>query len=125
MEIASILHLFSFSSFLQIDISINPPIVVWLEDIFGLFYDWIQVVVVGHFCAENTITFQLRLEEHREELNFVIGQFRVPEVNNQINSRACTVVPRLVVKWIVEDDALILHQGLCLVANTHASTFSR
>jgi len=47
----------------------------------------------------------------------------MPKVQNQIYPRLVTIVPRLMIKTIVEYDAFVLLQRHCLVTNTHSSAF--
>ena len=82
------------------------------------------MIFILHLLRDDPVSFQLRLEQHGEELNLVVGQLRVPEVKYQVDSCLTAIVPCLVIEAIVEDYALILDQLLGLVANTHSGPFS-
>ena len=78
------------------------------------------MVLVLDLLRQKPLALQLRLQQHREKLDLVVGQLRVPEVEDQVDSGLLAVVPGLVVEGVVEYDALVLLQVLGLVADPHA-----
>ena len=78
--------------------SIHPPIVVGFEHALRLVNDRVEVVVVVHLVADEAIALELRLEEHREELDLLVGELGVPKVKDQVDSGGLSIVPGLMVE---------------------------
>ena len=67
------------------------------------------MVLILHFLRDDSVTFELRLEWHRKEFDLVIAELWVPEVKNEVDSCAGTIIPSLVIKRIIKDDAFVLY----------------
>lgn len=46
----------------------------------------------------------------------------MPEVKNEVNSSLRSIVPRLVIEGVIEDDALVLRKLLRFVSDAHPCT---
>lgn len=77
------------------------------------------MVIILNLLRYLFISFELCLQEHREKLDLVVCQLGMPEVKDEVDSCGISVIPSLMVKRIVEDNAFVLLKLLRFVSNSH------
>ena len=66
------------------------------------------MVIVVHFVTDEAVALELRFQKHREKLDLLVRQLRVPKVDDKVDPSGLPIVPGLMVERVIEDYAPVL-----------------
>ena len=82
------------------------------------------MVIVFKLLTQEFLALKLALEDHREELDFVIGEVRMPKVQNEVDAGGRAIMPGLMVEGVIENDAFILLEVASFIPHSHSRSLN-
>ncbi len=82
------------------------------------------MIIVFELLAQEFLALKLALEDHREELDLIIGEFRMPKVQYEVDAGGRAIMPGFMVEGVIENDALILLEVASFISHSHSGSLN-